>query len=256
MGMAENTLTLSGPYQGITTAIEACAADVRETSSQLYDACTDHTTTIVSKISSDNTGVPGSELSDDTELTAFRQFIEKQHTEYWFADLNGRGSDLDLEWTSFKTAIRLYTEYTYLKAFEAYKLASEAFSQITQDRKEANALLEDIKSRLQQARTEPEPEEEESVQSLFADLKELISDITEHLETAKAAVVHAHAYYTIAECYRDEYKLDPESFSYASVEDDADWFLEDLRHRRDRTETRVRWIRKDCSKLENGIREA
>jgi hypothetical protein len=253
--MSENAITLSGPYEGIEASIEACTSELRETSTRLHEACSDHTESIVSKISSDDTVVPGSELTDDGELSAFRQFVKKQHTEYWFADLNGRGSDLSLEWSSFKKAIRLYTELTYLKAFNSYKVASETFSQMEQGRQETKSLLEDIKSRLQQGRVKTASEEEESVQSLFADLKELVSEITEHLEAAKAAVVRTHAYYTVADCYQDEYELDPETFSYVSLEDDADWFLEDLRHRRDRSETRVRWIRKDCSKLENSLQE-
>ncbi|CQH63953.1 uncharacterized protein HHUB_4237 (plasmid) [Halobacterium hubeiense] len=253
--MSENVITLSGPYKGIETSIEACASEFRETSPQLHEACSDHTESVVSKISSDDTVVPGSELADDAELTAFQQFIEKQHTEYWFADLNGRGSDLDLEWSSFKTAIRLHAEHTYLNAFNAYMTASETFSRIEQSRQETKSLLEDTKSRLQQGRLEPESEEQESIQSLFADLKELVSETTEDLEAAKTAVVRAHAYYTIADCYRDEYDLDPAQFSYVSLGDDADWFLEDLRHRRSRSETRVRWIRKDYSKLANTLQD-
>ncbi|MDL0127625.1 hypothetical protein [Halobacterium salinarum] len=251
--MSESEITLSGPYEGITASIEACANELRETSTHLHEACGDHTESVISEVSSDDAVAPGSELSDDTDLSAFRQFIEKQHTEYWFADINGRGSDLDLEWSSFKTAIRLYTEYAYLRAFEAYKTANEKFTEIEQNRRETKALLEDIEARLQQNQKESTSEDEDSVQSLFADLRELVSETTQRLESAKTAVVHSHAYYAIADCYRDEYDIDSEDFSYASLSDDADWFLEDLRHRRDRSETRVRWIRNDCSKLEDAI---
>ena len=75
--MSANMITLSGPYEGIEASIEACTSELRETSTQLHDACSDHTESVVSEISSDDTVVPGSELADDTDLAAFQQFIKK-----------------------------------------------------------------------------------------------------------------------------------------------------------------------------------
>jgi|GEM_PF-1650851 len=251
--MPESTLTLTGPYDGLDTSLDSCTTELEEQSPQLREACSNHTESILSKILGDDSVAPGSDIADNADVSALRRFITKQHTEYWFADLNGRGSDLDIGWDVFKSAVRLYSESVYLQAFEAYKSASESFSEIERTRREAETLLKDIETRLQRDNQEPATEEEATLQSLVSEAHSLVSGGAELLESAKTAVVESHAYYTVAECYRDEYEIDAGSLSYVSLADDVDWHFEDLRHRRDRAETRIRWIQTDLSKLNTSV---
>jgi hypothetical protein len=247
--MPESTITLTGPYDGLDASLDSCTTELRELSPQIQDACSDHTDSILSEILGDDSVAPGSTIADDGDVSALRNFITKQHTEYWFADLNGRGSDLEIGWDAFKSAVRLYSESVYLRAFEAYKTANEHFSEIERTRREAEDFFEDIETRLQRDNPAPATEEEPPLQSLVSDAHELVADGSQLLESAKTDVVKAHAYYAIGECYRDEYEIDADSLGYVSLADDADWHLEDLRHRRDRADTRIRWIKTDFSKL-------
>jgi hypothetical protein len=245
----DDPLTLTGPHDSLDTALEACHAALEDLAPPILDACAEHTDAILADVLDDGDVAPGVELADDRDVTVFRQFVTNRLTEYWFADLNGRGSDLDLGWNEFQTAVRLYTECVYLRAFDAYGTATDSFSAVEHARTKAKRLHGDIETRLQREDRAAMTENEDSLESLLADAGDRVSEAAQRLEDAETALVRAHAYYAIAECYREEYDFDDDAFDYVSLRDDPEWFLEDLRHRRDRLSTRVDWLRRDRSKL-------
>jgi len=248
---AGDTLTLTGPHDGIEASLEDCTAALDELSPRMREVCEEHTDEIRGELFDDADVAPGVDLADDQDVAAFEQFVTNRLTEYWFADLNARGSELELGWGSFRSAVRLYTERAYLRAFDAYRAATDAFAAVERRRSEATDVFEEIETRLQRGDgSEPLAEDEEPLGSLFADAADLVGAAGDRLADAETAVVDVHAYYTIAECYRDEYDLEPSAaFEYVSLADDFEWFAEDLRHRRDRLSTRVGWLRRDFSKL-------
>ncbi|UHH26658.1 hypothetical protein [Halobacterium noricense] len=213
------------------------------------DACTEQTDDLVADIRKDRKGIPGAALTDEEDRTALREHIATRLAESWFPELNGRGSDLGLNWTAFKTAVQRYTECLYLRAFDAYGTASEAFTAIERCRTTAKRLFDDIETRLQRDQPDTMTENEDSLQSLFVDAEDCVTDAKQYLADAKTAVDRVHAYYTIGEAYRSEFEFEPTNFSYVALSDDPDWFLQDLRHRRDRLDTRVDWLQTDFASL-------
>jgi len=248
---AGGTLTLTGPHDGIDASLEDCTAALDELSPRMREVCTEHTREIRGELLDDGGVAPGAALEDARDVAAFEQFVTNRLTEYWFADLNARGSELDLGWGSFRSAVRLYTERAYLRAFDAYRAATDAFAAVERRRSEATDAFEEIETRLQRGDgSEQLAEDEAPLESLFADAADLVGAAADRMADAETAVVDVHAYYTIGECYREEYDLEPSAaFEYVSLEDDFEWFAEDLRHRRDRLTTRVEWLQRDFSKL-------
>lgn len=249
----EDRLTLTGPHDAIDDVIDTCRGTVEDHSPELLDACTDQTDNILADVLDDAAVAPGAELVDDRDVATFRQFVTTHLTEYWFADLNGRGSDLDLGWNAFQAAVRLYTESVYLQAFDAYGTATDSFAAIDHARTKANRLFGDVETRLQRDGRAPMTENEEPLESLLGDADDCVSNAAQRLEDAKTAVLRVHAYYAISECYREEYDIDAAEFTCVSLSDDPEWYLEDLRHRRERLSTRVDWLRRDFSKLADRV---
>nr|WP_255313476.1 hypothetical protein [Halobacterium sp. GN101] len=249
--MSRNKIALTGPYDGLEEARRACTADLKETSPELYDACNGYTESLIAEVSASGNAVPGSALTDDKDLAVFRQFIKQQHTEYWFADLNGRGSTADLGWDAFRSLVVRYAEHAYLNAFGAYRAATEQLSQIERSRQEVSELLAEIEGRLDGDSAAVIADGEATPQELLTSAKRTVATATRQLDTAQTEISNAHAYHAVGDCYQTEYDIESESFSDVSLADDADWFLQDLRHRRDRLRTRARWMRNDVSALKS-----
>lgn len=84
---------------------------------------------------------------------------------------------------------------------------------------------------------------------LFVNAEECVTDAKQYLTDAQTAVNHVHVYYAIGEAYRSEFEFEPTDCSYVALSDDPNWFLQDLRHRRDRLDTRVDWLHTDFANL-------
>ncbi|MCD2204895.1 hypothetical protein [Halobacterium sp. KA-6] len=243
-------LTLTGPHDTLDSALDACHSEIAEIAPPLLDACTEQTDDLLADLFEDREGTPGAGLTDEEDRTALREYIATQLSESWFPELNGRGSELGLNWTAFKTAVQRYTECLYLRAFDAYGIATEAFTTIERCRTKAERLFDDIETRLQRDQPDTMTESEDPLQSLFEDAAECVTDAKHRLADAKTAVRRVHAYYAIGEAYQTEFEFEPTDFSYVALTDDPDWFLQDLRHQRDRLDTRVDWLQTDFTNLQ------
>lgn len=233
-----------GEYEA---AIADRAEAVRDVSEALFDTHREHVRTLTEQFHGDER-VPGEELQDADDADDLRAYVERYCEEQVFPALNAVGSDESLTWNDFRGGVRALVEVLYLRAFEQYRAARDEFAHVARRRHEGKEALSDAQAALEYDDAE-ELAGEQSPAEAVANAASVVDAAETRVAAARTAVADAHYYYALASTYRTGQDVAADELDGVSLADDPDWYLQDLRHERDRLATRVEWLRTDFERL-------
>ncbi|WP_353633465.1 hypothetical protein ABSL23_08960 [Halobacterium sp. NMX12-1] len=239
--------SLTGGNGNYEDAIADRAETVREVSGPLYDAHRDHVRALTEQFHGPE-AVAGEELRDGEDAAALREYVRDYCADDVFPVLNDVGGGEDLSWNRFQRALRALVEALYLRAFQRYSAARDHFTRVNRQRREGKEALSDAEAAID-FDGDGGLAGEESPGEAVANAASIVEDAESEVAAAEEAVADAHFYYALAAAYQTEQGIEDAELEGVSLGDDPDWYLQDLRHERDRLATRVEWLRTDFERL-------
>lgn len=248
MGAGDSeAISLTEGNRDYEEAIADRAEAAREVSEALYDTHRDHVEKLTERFHGPER-VPGAELRDDDDADELREYVRDYCADRVFPALNDIGGDEDLSWNRFQRALRALVEALYLRAFQRYRAARDHFTRVTRQRREGKEVLSDAEAAIDFDGSDGLAAEESPAEAV-ANAASVVEDAESEIAAAEEAVAEVHFYYALASTYRTEQEIEPAKLEGMSLEDDPDWYLQDLRHERDRLATRIEWLRTDFERL-------